>query len=169
MVCCRGTIYRTPGGKPRRERRRYDDCLTGFGMTLADVTRERIEAAILLYKQGKIRRIFVSGDNRHNRETDNIAAYAVQRGVSANDVISDPIGIDTGDTCRHFRLIAPRAILLTQRFHLARALLMCEQNGIQVMGLAVDELGLLESRGDNAFERGLPASSENRCLRTFIC
>jgi vancomycin permeability regulator SanA len=121
-------------------------------LTLADVTRERIEAAVLLYKQGKIRRIFVSGDNRHNRETDNIVAYAVQRGVSASHVISDPIGIDTGDTCRHFRQIALKAILLTQRFHLPRALLMCEQNGIQVVGLAVDELGLLSSRGDDAFQ-----------------
>jgi vancomycin permeability regulator SanA len=120
---------------------------------LSDVTRERIEGAILLYHERKIEKLFISGDNRHNNEVDNIAKYAIERGVSRKDIFADYLGIDTHDTCRHFKKLAiGEAILVTQTFHLPRAMYMCERNEIRSLGLAVNELELLESRGANKFQ-----------------
>jgi vancomycin permeability regulator SanA len=120
--------------------------------TLTDITKERIEAAVMLYKQSKVKRIFVSGDKRHNDEAQNIADYAIRLGVSSRDIDVDDYGIDTFQTCQHFSKIANQAILITQRFHLPRALFLCEQFKIQATGLAVDDLGILQSRGDSLLE-----------------
>ena len=117
--------------------------------SLSDVARERIAAAVLLYRQGKVKKLFISGDNRHHREVESIAQFAIKQGVPETDIILDPLGIDTGDSCRNFKSLSEEAILVTQRFHLPRALLMCEKSQIPAIGLAANELGLLESRGDN--------------------
>jgi vancomycin permeability regulator SanA len=117
--------------------------------TLADITKERIEAAVLLYKQGKVSRLFISADNRHNAETQHIADYAKSLGVAPSDILTDDDGIDTYQTCKHLSEIAKTAVLVTQQFHLPRALYLCEQLGVQGTGLVVDNLGLLSSRGDN--------------------
>jgi SanA protein len=117
--------------------------------TLSDVARERITAAVLLYQQGKVKKLFISGDNRHNREVEAIARFAVEQGVPENALMLDRLGIDTGDSCRNFKSVSGDAILVTQSFHLPRSLFMCQNNQIPAIGLAANELGLLESRGDN--------------------
>jgi SanA protein len=117
--------------------------------SLSDAARERIAAAVVLYQQGKVKKLFISGDNRRNREVETIAQFAVKQGVPKSDLILDGLGIDTGDSCRNFKAVHREAILVTQRFHLPRSLFMCEKNQILVTGLAANELGLLDARGDN--------------------
>jgi SanA protein len=119
--------------------------------SLSDVARERIAAAVLLYQQGKVKKLFISGDNRHNSEVEAIAQFAIKQGIPEKDIILDPLGIDTGDSCRNFKPVYDEAIIVTQRFHLPRSLLMCEKNQVMATGLAANELELLESRGDNVF------------------
>jgi vancomycin permeability regulator SanA len=115
--------------------------------SLSDIMRERIEAAVLLYQRGKVNKLFISADERHDHETTVIAMYAEQQGIPSADVIRDVVGIDTEDSCRHFSQIASETVLITQGFHLPRAMLICEGYGIRVTGLAVEALGLLQSRG----------------------
>jgi vancomycin permeability regulator SanA len=117
--------------------------------TLSDITRERIGDAILLYQRGKVHKLFISADERHNHETQVIAMYARQHGVAARDIITDDFGIDTEDSCRHFSQITTEGILITQGFHLPRAMLICERYGLNVTGLAAENLDLLSSRGDD--------------------
>lgn len=117
--------------------------------TLTDVTRERIAAAVVLYRQGKIRKLFISGDNRSNRQAEVMADYAIQNGVAEADIILDKLGIDTHDTCWHFAKIANSGLLLTQAYHLPRSLYFCEHEKIDSIGFAVDRLDLLPSRGNN--------------------
>jgi vancomycin permeability regulator SanA len=117
--------------------------------SLSDVASERIAAAVLLYQQGKVKKLFISGDNRNNREVESIARFAIMQGIPEEDIILDPLGIDTGDSCRNFKPVYDEAILVTQRFHLPRSLFMCERNQILSTGLAANELELLESRGNN--------------------
>jgi SanA protein len=119
---------------------------------LSDAARERIAAGVLLYQQRKVKKLFISGDNRRNREVETIAQFALEKGIPETDLILDPLGIDTGDSCRNFKSVSHETILVTQRFHLPRSLLMCEMNQIPAMGLAANELGLLDSRGDNVME-----------------
>jgi SanA protein len=120
--------------------------------SLSDVTRERVEAGIQLYKSGKVKKLFLSGDNRSNQQAEAMAGYAVLKGVDPNDIIVDKLGIDTNDTCKHFARIGRKAILVTQGYHLPRTLLMCEASEIGVLGLAADELDILSSRGDSLFQ-----------------
>ena len=119
--------------------------------SLSPVTQERADAAVLLYQNATIEKVFVSADNRHNLEAEAIASYLEERDIPQEDIAIDKIGIDTGDTCRHFAELHSDGILLTQEFHLPRAMFLCSQNGTSVSGLAVNRLNLLKFRGNNAF------------------
>jgi len=120
--------------------------------TLSDVTRERVEASVRLYKSEKVKKLFLSGDNRSNQQAEAMANYAVANGVNSNDIIIDKLGIDTNDTCKHFAKIGRKAMLVSQGYHLSRTMLMCEASRIDVSGLAADKLDILSSRGDNFFQ-----------------
>jgi vancomycin permeability regulator SanA len=120
--------------------------------SLSDVTRERVEAGIQLYKLGKVKKLFLSGDNRSNQQAEEMAKYAELKGVDPNDMIIDKLGIDANDTCKHFAKTGREAILVTQGYHLSRTMLMCETSRIDVSGLAADKLDILSSRGDNLLQ-----------------
>jgi len=131
---------------------------------LSAVTQERADAAVLLYQNAIIENIFVSADNRHNFEADAIASYLEEHGIQREDITIDRTGIDTGDTCRHFAEFHSDGILLTQEFHLPRAMYLCNQNQIGVTGLAVNHL--LKIRGSNAFQ--IYATRVERNIREAI-
>ncbi len=138
--------------------------------SLSDAALERVEAAVRLYQQGRIHKLYISGDNRSNGQADVIAAYAQGRGVAAEDVVVDRLGIDTHDTCRHFAEVASQGILLTQQFHLPRAMYMCEHEGVAVRGVAVDRLEILAERGSSpaaiGFTRAVRFARE--CALTWL-
>ncbi len=117
--------------------------------TLSDVAWERIEAAVRLYRQRKVEKLFISGDNDSNQQAEAMAQYARGRGIPDWDILVDGLGIDTHDTCRHFARFAGEGILVTQAYHLPRAMWMCEQEGVNVIGVAANRLGLLPVRGEH--------------------
>lgn len=120
---------------------------------LSDATKERAETAVQLYKQGKINKIFVSGDNRNNSEAESIAKHINSQGVSENQITVDELGIDTHDTCKHLQdSHINSATLITQEFHLYRAMYMCKDKVGSMVGIKANKLGLLESRGSSTFE-----------------
>ena len=120
--------------------------------SLSDVTRERVEAGVQLYKVGKVKKLFLSGDNRSNQQAEAMAKHAELNGVNPNDMIIDKLGIDTNDTCKHFAKMGKEAVLVTQVYHLPRTMLMCETSEINVHGMAADKLDILSSRGDNLYQ-----------------
>ncbi len=134
--------------------------------SLSAVTQERTDAAVLLYQNAIIENIFVSADNRHNFEAEAIASYLEKHGIPREAITIDKIGIDTGDTCRHFAELHADGILLTQEFHLPRAMFLCNQAGVAATGLAVNRLDLLKSRGNDAF--AIYATRLERNLREAI-
>jgi vancomycin permeability regulator SanA len=117
--------------------------------SLSDVTRERVEAGVQLYKWGKVKKLFLSGDNRSNQQAEAMAKYAVEKGIPSVDIVIDELGIDTNDTCKHFTEIEHEGILVTQGYHLPRTMLMCEAGQIDVIGLAADKLGIIYNRGNS--------------------
>ena len=149
MLRFEGRIHTNLNGIPPREYAVVFGARVSQDGTLSDVARERVAAAVLLHRQGKVRKLFISGDNRHHQEVEAIARHAIDHGIPEGDLIMDHLGIDTNDTCRHFKAVSQEATLITQSFHLPRALFMCEQSQVQGVGLAANELGLLASRGDN--------------------
>ena len=110
---------------------------------LSSVLRDRMDTAIALYQAGKVSRILVSGDNRadHYDEPGAMRDYAISRGIPAAAVQPDGAGLRTYDTCYRAREIfqVDQAILVTQAFHLPRALFTCRQLGLDVVGVEADQ------------------------------
>ncbi len=104
---------------------------------------ERIDAAIALYQAGKVKALLMSGDNsdRSHDETRAMRRYAIAKGVPSRHVIGDYAGLSTYDSCYRARSIfgVERAVLVTQRFHLPRALFIARSLGIDAFGVAADE------------------------------
>lgn len=113
---------------------------------LSPIAKQRIEVALELYRQQKIKKLFISGTNSSNKEVEVLAAYAARNGVPKENILVDNNGIDTNDTCKHFvALDAEEAYLVTQKFHLPRALYMCQRAGIKGGGIAANKLFLISS------------------------
>jgi SanA protein len=109
---------------------------------LSPMLQDRMDTAIALYKAGKVRKLLVSGDNRfaNYNEPGRMYDYAVARGVPARDVVRDYAGRRTYDTCYRAAAIfgVTQAVLITQRFHLPRAIFTCENLGVDSIGLSAD-------------------------------
>ncbi|MCB8923110.1 MAG: YdcF family protein [Ardenticatenaceae bacterium] len=109
---------------------------------LSPVLMDRMDTAIQLYHDGTVQKILVSGDNSTTNydEPGAMMEYAIQRGVTPDDVQPDYAGRRTYDTCYRAREIfqLDSAILVTQQFHLPRALFTCQRLGMDVVGVAAD-------------------------------
>ncbi|HPR09053.1 MAG TPA: ElyC/SanA/YdcF family protein [Candidatus Saccharibacteria bacterium] len=99
----------------------------------------RVKAAVALYEAGRVNRILMSGDGRqpNHDEPYIMQREAIKLGVPAEAIMMDKFGFDTYDSCyraRHVREITS-AIVVTQGYHLPRAVMTCQKNGIDTIGL----------------------------------
>jgi vancomycin permeability regulator SanA len=104
---------------------------------------ERVEAGVALYQSGMVQKLLMTGDNSRV-EYDEVTAmkqYAMDRGVPERDITLDYAGFSTYESCYRAQPIfgVSEAILITQRFHLARAVYTCRTLGVQASGLAVPD------------------------------
>ncbi len=99
----------------------------------------RLDLALALFNRGKIRAVLVSGDNRaaSDRETSVMRDYLVERGIPSEQVVEDPAGYDTYDSCVRARDVfgVEEMIILTQLYHLERAIAICTDIGIDAIGV----------------------------------
>ena len=99
----------------------------------------RLDTAKRLYDAGKVRAILVSGDNsdRYYNEPDGMRNYLIRKGVPADKVIADYAGFDTYDSCVRAQRIfgVDRLTVVTQGYHLPRALTTCRLVGIDADGV----------------------------------
>lgn len=109
---------------------------------LSGMLRDRVETGVALYQAGKVQKLLMTGANNNADydEPDAMKAYAVGLGVPAADIHVDYGGRRTYDSCYRARAIfqVDSAILVTQAFHLPRALYLCEQLGLPAAGVAAD-------------------------------
>jgi SanA protein len=103
---------------------------------------ERVDAALELYRAGRVQKLLLSGDNsvRWHDETQAMRRYAVDRGLPSDAVLKDFAGFSTYDSCFRAKAVfgVDRAILVTQGFHLPRALYIANSLGIESDGVAAD-------------------------------
>jgi vancomycin permeability regulator SanA len=108
--------------------------------TPSEYLRYRLDDAAALYAAGKVKVLLVSGDNRTTGydEPTAMMSYLVAHGVPAEKVVRDFAGQDTYDSCVRAKQIfgVTRAIVVTLQFHLARAVFLCRQVGIDTDGVA---------------------------------
>jgi SanA protein len=110
--------------------------------SLTPILADRVATAVELYQAGKVQKLLCSGDNRFvdYNEPQAMKDYAVQLGVPAGDVVLDYAGRRTYDSCYRARAIfgVERVVVVTQRFHVARALYTCEALGLDAVAITAD-------------------------------
>ena len=130
--------------------------------TPSPVLRDRVETAADLYFAGKVEKILMSGDNRflYYNEPGAMANYALSLGVPQEAIVLDYAGLRTYDTCYRAKSIfgAMDIVLVTQNFHLARALFTCNNLGLNAIGISADRRTYLISSTLSWEIRELPAA-----------
>jgi len=110
--------------------------------TPTPVLQDRVQMAANLYFAGKVEKLLMSGDNRfvEYNEPEAMRQFALQLGVPDADIVLDYAGRRTYDTCYRARDIfrVDSVILVTQDFHLPRALFLCNMLGVDAVGVPAD-------------------------------
>lgn len=109
---------------------------------MADTLLDREKTAFALYEAKKVEKILVSGD--HGRkdydEVNAMKNYLLMRGVPARDIFLDHAGFDTYDSVYRAKNIfdVSSMIIVTQDFHLPRALYIATSLGLDAVGMKAD-------------------------------
>ena len=106
------------------------------------VLADRVAAAVDLYRAGKVKKLILTGDNRFPEYNEPAAmmSLALSLGVPEEDLVPDYAGRRTYDSCYRARFVfdVKQAILVSQAFHLPRAVYLCDQLGIESVGVSAD-------------------------------
>lgn len=103
------------------------------------ILADRVATAADLYKRGIVAKLLLSGDNRFPdyNEPESMRRLAISLGVPDSALVLDFAGRRTYDTCYRARFIfgVKKAILISQDWHLPRAIYLCDQFGIESTGV----------------------------------
>ena len=124
------------------------DCVVVLGCqvkadgTLSDMLKDRLDRAVALYKSGAAPKILMSGDHgtKYYDEVGAMKKYALSEGVPSEDIFTDHAGFSTYETVFRAKEVfgVKRAIIVTQEYHLYRALYIAEKLGVEAYGVASD-------------------------------
>ncbi|MDD6154096.1 MAG: ElyC/SanA/YdcF family protein [Eubacteriales bacterium] len=111
--------------------------------TPSPMLKDRLDTGIMLYNKGIVKKLLLSGDNgtvEHN-ELHVMLYYCKTHGVKAEDIFCDHAGFSTYETfCRAKSVFqVDRALVVTQSYHLTRALYDAQAKGIKALGVASDQ------------------------------
>jgi SanA protein len=110
--------------------------------TMSTMLADRVHDAAALWHAGKVKRILVSGDHQSwtYDEPDTMRKALVRDGVPPQVIFEDHAGFDTWATMERARGIfgVHDAVIVTQGFHMPRALYLAEEAGIHATGLVSD-------------------------------
>lgn len=124
------------------------ECILVFGCgvkpdgTPSDMLYDRIKRGAELYKNGAAPKLLMSGD--HGRESyDEVKVmknYAMEMGVPEEDIFMDHAGFSTYDSIVRAKKVfcCEKVILVTQKYHLYRALFIADKLGISAVGIGAD-------------------------------
>jgi len=112
------------------------------------VLADRLHAALMLHRAGKVARVLISGNPR---QVPVMAGWLLERGVAETDLVRDRAGLRTLLTMRRAaRAFGIRdAVVCTNRFHIHRAVFLARAEGIDAVGLVADR-NVYASRRKNA-------------------
>lgn len=109
---------------------------------MTPLQEQRIVTAVRLYQEGRVERLLLSGDNGRNRfdEVSLMYQYAIDAGVSAQDILLDWHGYRTYESCYRAKHVfgVNDAVVISQMFHLPRISYLCQSLGVDVSPVAAD-------------------------------
>nr|WP_052720528.1 ElyC/SanA/YdcF family protein [Actinoplanes rectilineatus] len=104
----------------------------------------RLEIARQLLNAGKVKAILVSGDhgNWNYDEPGSMMVWLAARGVPTSKIVLDHAGFDTYDSCSRAHRVfgVDRAVVVTQGYHLERAVALCRSLGVDADGVGDDSV-----------------------------
>jgi SanA protein len=109
---------------------------------MSTMLADRVHQAAALWRAGKVRRVLVSGDHHTwaYDEPDTMREALERAGVPARDIFTDHAGFDTWGTMVRARKVfgVSSAVVVTQGFHMPRALYLARAAGLRASGLTAD-------------------------------
>jgi vancomycin permeability regulator SanA len=125
------------------------DCIMVLGASVksdgtpSKMLRDRLDVAIMMYKNGAAPKILLSGDNGQvgYNEVEVMKEYVLNAGVRQSAVFLDHAGFSTYDSVYRAKDVfqVDSMIVVTQRYHIYRALYACERLGIDAVGVASNQ------------------------------
>lgn len=115
------------------------------GETLSHVLEQRVKSGVDIYLNGKVSKILLSGDHGQSNydEVNSMRKYILENysKVREYDIFMDHAGFDTYDSMYRARDIfkIENAVVVTQAFHVDRAVYIANELGIEAVGYAVNE------------------------------
>lgn len=124
------------------------DCIIVFGCqvrsdgTPSHMLEDRLKRGVALYELGAAPKLLMSGD--HGREgydeVNTMKAYAIEAGIPTEDIFMDHAGFSTYETIYRAKEIfgAKKIVVVTQEYHLYRAMYIAKAMDLEVYGVAAD-------------------------------
>lgn len=130
------------------------------GGILSPVLAERANKALELYQTGKVKKILVTGDNAtvvHN-EVDPVGRYLNNLGIPKEDIFLDHAGFDTYSSMYRAKEVfgVTTVAIVTQEFHLPRAVYIARKLGLEAVGVPADQHGAMFKN----YLREIPATTK---------
>ena len=123
------------------------DCavILGAGVRNGEPTpmlKDRLLTGIDLYKSGAVKKLIMSGDHGSDDydEVNIMKSFAVDSGVPDSDIFMDHAGFSTYETIYRAKEIfeADNIIIVSQKYHLYRALYIAEKLDVKAVGVSAD-------------------------------
>ena len=124
------------------------DCILVLGCGVQDdgtpsaMLNDRLKRGIALYQEGAAPKMLMTGD--HGRvgydEVDAMKSYAVEAGIASEDVFMDHAGFSTYESMYRAKEVfqTKKVIIVTQQYHLYRAVYIARSLGIDAYGVSAD-------------------------------
>ncbi len=126
------------------------DCILVLGCRVHEdgspslMLADRLEKGIELYESGASARLLMSGDHGRSEydEVNTMKAFAVEQGVPSEAVFMDHAGFSTYDSIYRAKDVfqAEKIIVVSQEYHLSRALYIAERLGLDAYGVAAADI-----------------------------
>ena len=123
------------------------DCIVVLGAGVwgdspSPMLQDRLDTAITLYNEGKSKKILMTGDHGRKEydEVNIMKQYAINSGISSEDIFMDHAGFSTYESIYRAKEIfkANKIIIVTQEYHLYRALFIAKNLGLEAYGINSD-------------------------------
>lgn len=125
------------------------DCILVLGCGIIDnrpglMLKDRLDKGIELYNQNSAPKLLMSGDHGQNGhdEVSVMKRYAINKGVSSSDIFMDHAGFSTYESMYRAKEIfrAQKVIIVTQRYHMHRAIYIAQALGLEAYGVAAEDI-----------------------------
>ncbi len=123
------------------------DCILILGAGVwegspSPMLKDRLNAGIELYKSDISNKLIMSGDHGREEydEVNVMKEFAINNGINSEDIFMDHAGFSTYESIYRTKEIfqAKKIIIVTQKYHLHRALYIANKLGLEAVGISAD-------------------------------